>query len=565
MAKTPTKTKKTKAPPPTSLTLRLDAPGMSAMHRAGLGGLAATLFVLDKIRAAAEKAGVDFRKRKPFNDELWDDDFSWSVDSKTIVLRWGTPEKAKRFFKWLFKFAFQLDADGLIFLPGQYPIEENGAQKVPPSEVRARLQQGATLTFLQHGQTRKLGEKKETSYEYGDKKIEFSYKPCLSYTHANAWEDWIDEKKGGVLNDQKEYVVQGPIYPGAIVRHQAFGATAISQPISAALPLVFALVGTLSLPINGGVGVLIVPRVDDLVKFASKRGGMTPSKIQKTFIVGSSDAALQFAVRRFALESATTSKVPGCDAIQFRPLPWSTQQKSRCDAESVEKIGRKLRDAYGRVLAIFDPNLKTTTTSKKIGKGKNAVVEEKEENFWSVSIVLRLIADNMLAGKLWCDGFARFANSADPATGKPLFNKIALFERKKLNKMINDEKIEWKPEGSKELVLAVQEALSSQYSNIYKLQNIGENARKNKLNDEYEKWRLAFSNAKTPAQFRYPLADMFSRAKSVPTLRENLPAIMSLVGADWELARDLALVALAGYKGKGKDDENDDAQNGVGE
>ena len=526
--KTPEKTKPKSVPAPSSLVLKLGAPGMTPMHRAGLGGLAATLIALER----SEK------KKK---------DFNWSVSPTEITLDFGKPENAGACLDWLFSYAFQIK-NGLIYLPGQYD------EKIPALEVRARLQQGLTLTFLQHGQTRKLGEEQVASYDFEKKKFEYTYKECFSYAHQTAWKEWINNKGELVITD---YDVQGPVNPGAVVRHVAYtGPTKVSQPLELVLPLQFALIGTLSLPINRAVGVLIVPYVGDLEKFGNRRVKLTPASIKETFVAGTGDAVLQLEIRRRGHSSVHTVRSSGGDAISFRPMPWSTQQKSRSEILSVANIDKELLKFYQRVLTFLPPRIAQKINEIKTGRGKNATTKQEIEYFWADSVVRPFIANNVAQGKLWFADFTRLANSTDPASGKPLWNKIR-FEQKGLNEMVNDEKLDWKLDGARSLVLAVQEALRSRYGQVASDKGVAEAGMKNRLEGEYEKWRLAFSGAKTPEQFRFSLSDMFSRAKTASELKSHWEKITQLILQDWQLARDLALIGLASYKGKESESQDD--------
>jgi CRISPR-associated protein Cas8a1/Csx13 len=75
-------------------------------------------------------------------------------------------------------------------------------------------------------------------------------------------------------------------------------------------------------------------------------------------------------------------------------------------------------------------------------------------------------------------------------------------------------------------------------------------ARQNRWDGERERWRLAFWGAKTPDQIRAALADLWSRAGTNPELQERWREILPLLRPDkWQMARDLALVALASYAG----------------
>ncbi len=535
--------KKEKIPAPSSLTMDLNAPGMTAMHRAGLGGLAATLRRVD----IARRNNPNAIKNNP-----WNEAFSWNVQATTITLNFGAANQAAKFLRWLFEFAFQI-RDDLIWLPGMEDME-----KPLPKEVRAYLQQSVLLTFLQHGGTRTLAkDDKELSYMHDDKRIEYKCKPCSDYTHQFSWKDWVNDK-GELV--PKEYDVQGPVHPGAVVRHQAWtGKTKLSQPLELILPLYFAIIGTLSLSINRGTGVLIVPYVDDLQEFAKIRSRMTPTTVGGCFIGGVGDAALQFEVRCRADAETETAEALGCDVVRFRPMPWATQQKSRTETLSIDCVDPKVVEFYRRILSYFPPHVVTVEQVKKEGRGKNTVSTTITENFWVDSVIRPFIAGNLARGRLWFDGFARWLCSNEPASGQQYWKKIQLEKKGRgLYNMVND-KSSWQqqgtPAGAEALVLAVQEALRRRYGAIADECKKSGAAVGNRFGGEYERWRLAFSGAKTAEQFRYLLTDMFSRAKNCPPLREHWKEIIDLMVGNWELARDLALVGLASYAKK-EDDPN---------
>ena len=100
----------------------------------------------------------------------------------------GVAENAGEFLKRLFAFAFQTK-DRLIYLPGQYPDP-------PPSlAVRAELQAGLTLTFLQHGKTRKLEEVKPYLVDpdgSGIGVVPIDFRPCTWFKHQDGWKELVD-------------------------------------------------------------------------------------------------------------------------------------------------------------------------------------------------------------------------------------------------------------------------------------------------------------------------------------------------------------------------------------
>ncbi|HEX5270672.1 MAG TPA: hypothetical protein VFW33_09310, partial [Gemmataceae bacterium] len=131
---------------PSSLMMNLFDPGMTILHRAGLGGLACSLRYIERaaesdILPADDLPGGPWTEGKP----------PWEISERSVTLHFGDPKGAREFLRRLFLLSFRLK-DGLLHLPGQYG-------DMPPSlAIRAEIQTGLTLTFLQHGKTRKLAK-----------------------------------------------------------------------------------------------------------------------------------------------------------------------------------------------------------------------------------------------------------------------------------------------------------------------------------------------------------------------------------------------------------------------
>jgi CRISPR-associated protein Cas8a1/Csx13 len=114
------------------------------------------------------------------------------------------------------------------------------------------------------------------------------------------------------------------------------------------------------------------------------------------------------------------------------------------------------------------------------------------------------------------------------------------------------EEIRWDGPGEEAIVRSVHEALRCRYGRIAAENLKNPVAMKNRMGREYERLRLAFTGAKTADTLRYALADLWSRAGSNSVLKEGwLQVLPMLLHAKWQLTRDLALLALASYQGKG--------------
>jgi CRISPR-associated protein Cas8a1/Csx13 len=519
-----------KPPAPDHLTMSLFAPGMSPMHRAGLGGLACTLKAMER--------------------QLDGADAPWHISAQTVTLKFGKPDQARAYLQRLFAFAFKLRGDGLISLPGQYDTE-------PSAAVLADLQAGMTLTFLQHGKVRQLvKEPTVASYdpdESGGPGVVVQYRKCSGFKHQAGWELFVD-KRGCLVNDPIK--VDGPISPGTVVRHVAFtGDTAAEDPPERMLPLYFALVGCMPLPVNRGVAALLVPEVDDLKEFMLDRPAMTPTTATQCQIANAADAALQAQIRLRGRDRIAGSAVPGCYAMTFRPTPWASQQKSRVATLHVLPGDDRLLDRFARALAHLPTRVVTRIIKEAVGRGKNKSVSERKESFRADSVIRPLIAENLAIGRPWYAGFADLMYKINPATDKPYRNQLS-FERKGLHDMIEDKKM-WDVEGEALIVKAVHEAIRQTLGRIREETDGARSkalsqATKNRWERFQEKLRLDLVGAKTQAHARFALTDLFSRGGRNSVLRESWAKVLPVIQKDWNLARDLGLLALASYAGRGE-------------
>jgi CRISPR-associated protein Cas8a1/Csx13 len=512
------------------LTMNLFAPGMTAIHRAGLGGLACTLAAMES----------KFPSGK----------FPWEITANSVTLLFGKPESAGDYLKRLFAFAFRVRNDGLISLPGQYNVE-------PQAAVLADLQAGLSLTFLQHGKTRKSAKEPSIATydpeDTGRPGVVIQYRRCEWFKHQSGWESFVDGKGGldcGVIP------IEGPLSPGSVVRHVAFNSdTAAQDPPERMLPLYFALVGCLPLSVNRGVAVLLVPDVNDLLAFTIDRPAMTPTTARECQITNAADAALQMQVRLRGRERMAGSLIPACSAMTFMPTAWASQQKSRVATIRVTCEDDAILDRFQRALTHLPPQIVTRPVKETTGRGKNKVTTERQESFRASSVVRPMVAENLALGRSWYAGFAGLMTKINPATDKPYRNQLG-FERKGMNNMINDSGM-WKDDECAALVVkAVHEAIRQSLGRIRE-ETDGpggklSQATKNRWERFREKLRLDLAGAKKDAHVRFALTDLFSRGGNNSVLREAWPKVLPVLQKDWQLARDLGLLALASYVGKGE-------------
>lgn len=523
--------------------MSLFAPGMSPLHRAGLGGLACALRWIDQA-----KARNIVRSEECPGGDINDGQVPWDVSSDCITLKFGVGENAGDFLKRLFTLVFTTNRDGLICLNGQF-----GVGKDPQPAALAEIQNGLTLTFLQHGKTRTLTTDQITQIWHTEdsqtKGLTISYKGCSWFKHQDGWKELID-KKGRLL--AKPVDVIGPLSPGAVVRHVAFNAsTKIEEPVERVLPLYFAILGCLVIGINRGSGVLLIPEVSDLKHFARYRPQMNPVDSRQFRVAGPCDAALQMQVRLWASETLDIADIPTCHAVLFRPTSWASQQKSRVDTVFVHAPDAMQLSVFQIAMAHLAPRLVTTNSQAKKAGGKKAVATAGEpREFWTDSTIRPLIADNLARGQPWYRNFTQIMTGNDPVSKKPKRNNLH-FEKEGLRVMI--EKVPWQDQGEGAVVRAVHEAMRCRLGAIAEENKSNAVARKKRSQAEFDKWRLAFTGSKTIDQFRKALCDLVSRAGANKVLRTHWEQVLPWLSdqSKWQLTRDLSLLALSSYSGKG--------------
>jgi CRISPR-associated protein Cas8a1/Csx13 len=494
------------------ITIDLFEPGMSVLHRAGLGGLACTLNWIEKT-----------------NESIQRPPGSWEIDGRRVMLRWeGGAEGAEAFFDQLYKQAFRLD-DGLIDLPGSYWPDD-----VHPA-IKAELQQGMSQTILQFGPNRKARSKtpKVRNYDVDGQPMIVQHQDLEGYTHQLAWKELVTPK--GALRPAVS--ISGTIAPGFVQRHVIHATTTIEQTPGLALALHFALVGTLSLSIDRQSGVMVVPDVQDLNEFIKRRQLLNPRSARGCQVNSPADAALQAEIRLRAGEGGMKLKLDRCEAVLFANKPWIGMQKARA---SVLDVCPEETD-----LDLFEEAMKIAELQPRLAFAKPKKGEAPRP-FWSKGVVRPLIAENLARHQPWYQDFRRLIVSADSTTDEDRVRFLS-YETKGLQVMIK--KTPWQDQGEQLFVESVHEAMRGRFRAIYDEPNVDPVTAGNRIDRQRQRWRLKFAGAKTPDDLRAALADLWSRSDFNPTLQAGWRTVLPLICDEdrWQLTRDLALLALSSY------------------
>ena len=504
------------------LVVSLAHPGMTPLLCAGVGGLAASL------RAIAKGANIKWPAEGSCQVPLGPG--SASVTRRHITIDWG--DSVERTMGALIGGSFGISEGGLIDLPGTRTT-------VPSLPLQAALQDALKRTFLQHGKsTTKKGGLRRATIEIDDRPVPVNYQAYSSFVH-------MTEAVGSIRRALTNGTVDLPgwAYPGAAVRHTGHGsATSLEYSAELALAAFFAIVGSLSLLGPGRTGVLVILRPHDLLRFARARERLTPATVAAATVGGASDAVLTTRVALLTRAAEVADGVGEVDAVLLRATAWDKKQKYRVGTVDGSSVSEAAVRAFERAMKLWPTQLVALKEKKGLSTGY----------FSSPSLLREFVASNLASGRRWFLGFA----TARPDGERYLHylrrsdNKGALMGRERDGLDVMLESLE---EAEKILIRSVHVAIRQRFGAIAE-ETDGDNARKKRWENERERWRLAFAQAKTHEQVRGALADLWSRAGANRELKANWERVLPLLRADsWHTTRDLALVALASYRGAGPD------------
>ncbi|TBR56598.1 type I-MYXAN CRISPR-associated Cas8a1/Cmx1 [Westiellopsis prolifica IICB1] len=492
------------------LEFDLGNPSFTLLHCAGLAGLWMTLNQLEIEKVACPEG------------------LNWQLSKRKVILNWEGSDK--KVLEWLLKESFQIN-DGLIALRG---LDSQTMRK----DANVIVHQGILGTFLQHTSTHKSsGTKTEfLSLGEGEKEIQVTYKALQSYAYQDFAGNLCD-KNAQLLT--KPISVAGWLNPGAVVRHVAFSSdTSFEELPENAFVLLFAPVACYYYILRSKLRdkraqyALVVPEITDLEKYAQYRQNqhLRYATYKDFHASGLGDAGLRFLTLETTIDITKDFGVPRCQVLTLGTVAWATQQKTRTDMYVVEAS-----DEVCHNYKVCDDWL------------KDKAIEGKEGGFVATNFAKELIAENLARKQPWYSRISEKVNSNE------MFKKLA-YERGGLYQVI--QKIQ-SDEREKLFVQACHEAIKFTYGQIY--EQTKKRGEVPNFDRETVRIRTGLGRCKNSDTFREFITDFWSRAGKIPTLQEHWEELMEFVMADknWKKSRDLALLALASYKGKGISNEDD--------
>lgn len=507
----------------TTMTLKLNAPGMTALHKAGLAGLYMTLRAFEE-REQAIKG------------------LTWQLDPRQVVLHW-TDEAPKAAFEELIKRSFRIDDKGFIRLTGlEREREMNFAQ-------RHHLYIALLNSFLQYGKHREKSTRTTLSYDIGDEKFYWlkNFEPIKQFIHRKVAEDtdvareWIDNN--GLFRDEVEVI--GWLYPGGSVRHvdsSSQKATTLREPIGSALSLLFAPIGVIYYNINSKINgrktraALLLPEIRDLEVYAGVRQLIAAQGVLELTASSASDAVLRMLltidINSLSNEFAKLMRRDFlCRVVTFGIVPWNQKQKTRTSTRLIFSRDLSGFENYRLAAALFK-NRWQQASSKRA---------EPEQYFITTFCAREFIADNIASNEVW------YHNFSDCVTRKEVREQL-FYERKELGRMV--EEAEFDDERERLFIKVCHESWRR------RLGKLGERATSESANfsslarKEAEKLRTSLARCKNADTLRETIVDFWSRGGGNELLQgEGLISLLPLFSErNWRKSKDLALLALVSYQ-----------------
>lgn len=507
------------------MTLKLNAPGMTSLHKAGLAGLFMTLRAFDETKQKIKG-------------------LAWKLGPRQVSLTWQDDE-LRDAFEDLINNSFFLE-DGFIRLKG---LEISK----PPSVDQKHLLYIALLnSFLQFGPHRPTGSKITLTYEVDDRPFWIKdFAPIKKFRHQSAASDFIDDD--GHFKESIE--AAGWLYPGAGQRHVVHSNTKLNEPTNLALPLLFAPVGVLYYTLRSRAKgrkarlAMVVPEIKDLDLYAEVRQAFARQGVNELTASSASDAALRMLTTIEADRASNTfarfsngSFV--CRVITFGIVSWNEKQKSRTNTHSIFSGHLPGFENYRKAAAIFK-NRWQLVTAKYDRKG---IQVEPERYFVTTFSAREFIADNIALGRPWYHALADYISNKEA-------REQLQYERKELYEMV--ETASYGDESERLFIHVCHESWRRRLGKLGQ-RAASENASFPVLvKKESEKLRTSLSRCKNSETLRQAIVDFWSRAGANELLRgEGLASLLPLFGEDnWKKARDLALLALISYQPQNKEEE----------
>lgn len=487
----------------TEFTLSIFEPNSLLPHRAGVAGLALALSAL-----SADDAPL-----------------TWNITEESVQLTWqGTDKEA---IQWILEHTYHVDKGYL-----QIPALKLGNQGAYTFTA------GVTSTFLQHSKQRKLEKTTATlsfQIDDGQPELNISYRPLLDCYYTRDFKE-VFSSKGKF---KSAIPLKGHHLPGLV---ECFANGAYKESPEGYVALLFLPLACNYYQLPGYRSAVAIPEVTNLVQWVKQRQRLAGKTVQTLTdkqrqllernyrnyrTTSAAESALAMLLQERFIEDVEDFRITYCEVYQLGKQPWDGNQSYLKQAVYRVHATDEVLDVYKSAYYLFP-----------------AVVRKnnKDETWLATSKVLPWIAQNLIQQHPWYAGFFIFRKANE------------LYERKGLIQMtqyLNDDE--------QTLFDAVQGAFRIFLSRQNKqAQKQGRPLDYGQVTDKVI-YRL--QRPSTQQEFAAALVDFLSQYRS-KAAKGSGPQLFHWLhrDANWKQARDLSLLAIATYQGKGKNNQETNTQ-----
>ena len=518
----------------TELKLSIFDSNTLLFHRTGIAGLALALSVIN-----------------PDNVP-----FFWEVTEDTVNLSWDSEKTSDRdAILSLMQQTYRIQ-DGYLYVPalnldrqGKYTFSEGVARSfLQHGSQRIQDKNSVNLTFLVDEGQPEIShsfQKLEECYFARDEVCFKARKKIYDEALAKYEKDKLEydkEKKNGKTDKKKpkkprlkqpfagleeafntkgkfeaEISVKGSNLPGLV---ECFAHGYYQESPEGWLALLFLPLACSYYQLFGYRSAVVIPEVKNISEWVKRRQNYSGSTYRNFRSSSSGESGLRFLLQEKLIEDNKQFRVDYCEVYQLGKQQWGGSQSYLKQAVCRVRVEDKILDLYDSAFQFFKPQVRTN---------------DKGETWLAISKVLPWVCDNLIIGKSWYLGFYEWKKQNE------------LYERKGLISMSQY------LDGLEQTFFdAVQGAFSSFLrEQIMQAQKQG---RPLDYKQSVDKVINRLQRPSTQQDFAKTMVDFLSRHRSKST-RGVGAEIYQWLHKDnqWKQARDLALLAIASYTGKGKD------------
>jgi CRISPR-associated protein Cas8a1/Csx13 len=424
----------------------------------------------------------------------------WKVEDETIALQWEC--KDKEAIEWLVRQAYQIH-DGLLIAP---------SLNLSP-QGRYTFSEGIIRTFLQHSKQRAL-DKTATSISFhiedNQPEVQIVWRKLLDCYYLRELKGLFNKK--GNLNS--EIPLKGHHLPGLI---ECFVNGEYKESKINFLSLLFLPLACSYYRLTNRRYALVIPEVVNLNSWVIRRQKLSGRSYRDFQSSGGGESGLRLLLEEWVTTDLQQHRVKYCEVYQLGKQPWDGNQSGLKQAVYRIHSSDEILAIYQTAIALFPSKLRVT---------------DKGVSWIAVSNILPWITDNLILAKSWYSGFFLFQKANN------------IYERKGLIAMSK-----YLQPTEQVLFDAVQGAFS-----IYLREQIEKATRQGRPLDYPQvtnKVVYRLQRPSTQQDFATTLVDFLSQFRS-KAARSAGPQVYAWIhGSEWRKARDLAMLAIATYQGKG--------------